>query len=94
MYKILILLLLVTTQVTADDRQMSEEGLELIRNYPHPIICKPIVKVDGVYIISDEDKWRIIPWATFVRMDADFLYFRFRDDIMPVPLKGYICSHG
>ena len=63
-----------------------------IKDYEHPLICKPITVMDGVTVISDESEWIILPWKDFVSLGKDKLLFKHLDKLVVVPMKGYICE--
>jgi hypothetical protein len=71
-------------------------GQDHIRDYPHPIICKPIIERDGIIVVSEEDEWVTLPWKDFIAFGKDKLLFKYLDGIFTIEkgmrTKGYICE--
>ena len=70
---------------TADD-------LDHLRDYPHPIICKPILERDGMEIIADKDKWIVLEWSEFLVIGNNRLLFKHNGKIKAVPMEGFRCG--
>ena len=62
-----------------------------IREYKHPVICKPVIKKDGLTIIGERDTWIVLPWATLETLDDKKMVFKTKDGKFTVPTTGYIC---
>ena len=80
----LTLLLLVPILGTAD-----------LRDYDHPLVCKPVIIRNGVTFIADQKDWITLPWKDFKGI-SDRLLFKHLDGLFKVPLStdnsGYVCS--
>jgi hypothetical protein len=70
----------------------SPSRADAIRDYPHPIVCKPFVEKDGIVLISDKEYWVFLPWKDFVAIGKDRLLFKYLDGIFEIPHKGYVCD--
>lgn len=66
--------------------------VEDLRDYPHPIVCKPFVKTDSGVVMAEQDKWVILTWATLEEITEGTLIFKTRDGDFYIPAAGYICS--
>jgi hypothetical protein len=75
----------LATQVQADE-------LDGLRDYPHPIICKPFVEKDGVVSMGEQETWVIVTWASLEDITETTLIFKNKDGVFYVPAKGFLCS--
>ena len=60
-----------------------------IRNYPHPIICRPVKMIDGVRHLGDE--WVILTWAQLETLTREKIVFTTKDGKFVFPNKDYSC---
>ena len=63
-----------------------------LKDYPHPLICKPVIVRDGITVVSDKADWITLPWSDFLSVGKDKLLFKHLDDVFAVPHVGYICE--
>jgi len=70
----------------------AKADIENLKDYPHPIICKPFVKTDTGVTVAEQDKWVIVTWAELDEMTEDTLIFKTRNGDFYIPAAGYICS--
>ena len=68
------------------------DELDHLRDYPHPIICKPIVEKDGVIIVSPQSEWIVLPWARLESLDPEKLVFKTKDGLFTMPSPNYVCT--
>jgi len=66
--------------------------VESLKDYPHPIVCKPFVKAETGVIMAEQDKWVILTWAQLDEINEDTLIFKTKDGVFYVPAKRFICS--
>jgi len=67
-------------------------GTADLKDYPHPIICKPIIQTLENWIEPPEVDWIILKWSTFVAIGEDKLLFKYDGWIAEVPMEGFSCS--
>ncbi len=66
--------------------------IENLKDYAHPIICKPFVKTATGVIMAKQDTWVILTWASLDEITEKTLIFKTKDGDFYVPSAGYICS--
>ncbi len=71
---------------------VAKADLESLKDYPHPIICKPFVEKNGIVSIGAQSTWVIVTWASLEDITEDTLIFRNKDGVFYIPAKGYSCS--
>jgi len=90
--EVLILLALAALFVLIMSPKSWGEPYEYLREYAHPIVCKPITIVNDITVIADEKDWVTLEWKDFVAIAKDKLLFRHMEKIVAVPMVGYICQ--
>lgn len=68
------------------------DDIENLRDYPHPIICKPFVEIDGGVAIAEQSEWVILTWASLEDITESTLIFKNKDGLFYVPSRGFVCS--
>jgi len=63
-----------------------------LKEYPHPIVCKPITVVNNTTVIADKNEWITLEWKDFIALAKDKLLFRHMEQIVTVPMKGFLCQ--
>jgi hypothetical protein len=90
--EVLILLAMAALFVFVMSPKAWSEPYDYLRTYAHPIVCKPITVVDDIVILADEKDWVVLEWKHFVAIAKDKLLFRYMEEIVAVPMTGYICQ--
>ena len=90
-----ILLLLFIIGWPAYAETLEGEDLDLIRNSSTVLVCKPIVDVDGVKVIGDQESWVILTWSQLEKLERTDRWraiFKTKDGRFTLPTDGYICT--
>ena len=90
MKSILFLLSLSALLVFAWSPKSYGDPYDALRDYKHPIICKPVVVTNGITVIGDKSTWVELPWKDLLAI-SDRLLFRYLDGAFEVPHTGYVC---
>lgn len=66
--------------------------IDNLRQYPHPIICKPFVKTSTGVRMAEQNKWVILTWASLEEITEKTLIFKTKDGDFYIPAAGFMCS--
>ena len=71
---------------------MADELRPEIRNYPHPIICRPVKMIDGTrHVNGNWETWVVLTWAQLEDLNSKRIVFVTRDGKFVFPNKDYSC---
>ena len=66
-------------------------GIANLKDYEHPIVCKPILQTLEHWIEPPEKHWIVLKWDTFIAIGENKLLFKYDGWIVQVPMDGYRC---
>ena len=79
-------------------QEVDADDLSAIRNYPTPLICKPVIEKDGIVVLGEQDTWIVLPWASLTDLNEKEMVFTIKGKeyvfVNGEGLAGYVCSLG